>query len=133
MERVDYESMVIQELLNAHDRDELNISPWYQRRAVWSNAHKAYLVNSIFVTMPVPTIYVTHALDLEKETTVKEVVDGQQRCRSIINYRENEFRARHPDHANRRLLPRSHRRSATILMSKLPVAYLIGSRRLRRH
>ena len=32
MDRVDYESVVIQDLLNYHSRNELNISPWYQRR-----------------------------------------------------------------------------------------------------
>jgi hypothetical protein len=128
MERVDYESMVIQELLNAHNRGELNVSPWYQRRSVWSNAHKSYLLNSIFETMPVPTIYVRHTIDLEKELTVKEVVDGQQRCRSIIEYKDDEFSARHPDH-NQRVyysdLSPSQRQQ--FLMAKLPVAYLIGA------
>lgn len=128
MERVDYESMVIQDLLNAHDREELNVSPWYQRRAVWSNAHKSYLLNTIFETMPVPTIYVRHTIDLERELTVKEVVDGQQRCRSIIEYRENGFGARHPEHSSRvyyRDLTPAQREQ--FLMAKLPVAYLIGA------
>lgn len=128
MERVDYESMVIQELLNAHDRGELNVSPWYQRRAVWSNAHKSYLLNTIFETMPVPTIYVRHTIDLERELTVKEVVDGQQRCRSIIEYREDGFGARHPEYSRRvyyRDLSPSQRQQ--FLMAKLPVAYLIGA------
>jgi hypothetical protein len=128
MERVDYESMVIQELLNAHDREELNVSPWYQRRAVWSNAHKSYLINTIFETMPVPTIYVRHTIDIERELTVKEVVDGQQRCRSIIEYKEDEFAARHPEHSRRvyyRNLSPSQRKQ--FLMAKLPVAYLIGA------
>jgi hypothetical protein len=128
MERVDYESMVIQELLNAHDRDELDISPWYQRRAVWTNAHKSYLINSIFETMPVPTIYVRHTIDLENERTVKEVVDGQQRCRSIIEFKDNGFSARHPDHSRRvyyRDLTPTQREK--FLMAKLPVAYLIGA------
>jgi hypothetical protein len=128
MERVDYESMVIQELLNAYDREELNISPWYQRRAVWTNAHKSYLINTIFVTMPVPSIYVRHTLDLDQEKTVKEVVDGQQRVRSIIDYKANAFSARHPEHAKRVFFkdlsgPQRH----AFLMAKLPVAYLIGA------
>lgn len=128
MERVDYESMVIQDLLNAHEREELDVSPWYQRRAVWSNSHKAYLVNSVFETMPVPTIYIRHKIDLEREKTVKEVVDGQQRCRSIIDYKDNAFTARHPDHGRRvyyRDLSASQRQQ--FLMAKLPVAYLIGA------
>jgi hypothetical protein len=128
MERVDYESMVIQELLNAHDREELNVSPWYQRRAVWSSAHKSYLINSIFETMPVPTIYIRHTLDLETERTVKEVVDGQQRCRSIIDFKEGEFGARHPDHAERVTYSElSSSQRHQFLMAKLPVAYLIGA------
>jgi Protein of unknown function DUF262 len=128
VERVDYESMVIQDLLNAHDRDELNVSPWYQRRAVWTNAHKSYLVNSIFETMPVPTIYIRHTIDLEHERTVKEVVDGQQRCRSIIEYKNDEFRARHPEHKRRVLYKDlSPTQRQQFLMAKLPVAYLIGA------
>jgi hypothetical protein len=128
MERVDYESMVIQDLLNAHDRGELDVSPWYQRRAVWSNAHKSYLLNTIFETMPVPTIYIRHTIDLEREMTVKEVVDGQQRCRSIIEYKNGEFRARHPEHSGLVYfdgLSPSQRQQ--FLMAKLPVAYLIGA------
>ena len=128
MERVDYESMVIQDLLNAHERGELNVSPWYQRRAVWSNAHKSYLLNTVFETMPVPTIYIRHTIDLEREKTVKEVVDGQQRCRSIIEYKEGEFRARHPEHSGLvyfdDLSPTQRQK---FLMAKLPVAYLIGA------
>jgi hypothetical protein len=128
MERVDYESMVVQELLNAHERQELDISPWYQRRAVWSQAHKSYLINTIFEQMPVPTIYVRHTIDIENEKTVKEVVDGQQRIRSLIEYKEGAFAARHPNHSRRVRygdLSTSDRKS--FLMSKLSVAYLIGA------
>lgn len=34
MERVDYESLIIQDLLNFHANESLDISPWYQRRSV---------------------------------------------------------------------------------------------------
>lgn len=128
MERVDYESMLVQDLLNAHSRGELNLTPWYQRRSVWTLPHKAYLINTIFVNMPVPTIYVRHALDLERELTVKEVVDGQQRCRAIIEFRENAFSARHPEHSRRILyrdltLAQRHQ----FLMAKISTAQLIGA------
>lgn len=128
MERVDYESMLVQDLINAHSRGELNISPWYQRRSVWTNAHKAYLINSIFSTMPVPTLYLRHSLDLATERTIKEVVDGQQRCRSIIEFRENKFTARHPSHSRRVLydnLTAAQRHQ--FLMAKIPTAQLIGA------
>ncbi|MEY8657329.1 DUF262 domain-containing protein [Brachybacterium paraconglomeratum] len=128
MERVDYESMVVQEIVNAYDRGELNVSPWYQRRAVWTNPQKAYLINSVFELMPVPSLYIRHALDLEQGRTVKEIVDGQQRVRSILEYKSDGFAARHPEHAARvRFSDLSRSQREKFLMSKLPVAYLIGA------
>lgn len=128
MERVDYESMVVQELLDAYNREELDIQPWYQRRAVWTNPHKSYLINSIFSGMPVPTVYIRHTIDLEREKTIKEVVDGQQRIRSILGFRNGEFAARHPSHPKRvsysDLTPRERQH---FLMTKLPVGYLVGA------
>lgn len=128
MERVDYESMLVQDLLTAHQRGELDVSPWYQRRSVWTTPHKSYLINSIFKSAPVPTIYLRHKLDLEAEKTIKEVVDGQQRCRSIIEYRNNEFSARHPGR-NRRLYYRDLTpiEREQFLMAKIPTAQLIGA------
>lgn len=115
MDRVNYESIVIKDLLDSYSREELDISPWYQRRSVWSTAHKAYLLNTIFEDMPIPTLYIRHKINIETEKTIKEVVDGQQRVRSILEFRNGEFSARHPDHAKRVRyddLPRSNARSS---------------------
>lgn len=98
MDRVDYESIVIQDVANYFKNDELKLDPWYQRRSVWNVAQKGYLLNTLFVKKPVPTIYIRHYLDIEKEKSIKEIVDGQQRLRSILGYLEDEFAARHPAH-----------------------------------
>ena len=128
MERVDYESTVVQELLDAHGRGELNISPWYQRRSVWTQAQKSYLINSVFAQMPIPTIYIRHAIDLEKERTIKEVVDGQQRIRSIVEFRSGDFSARHPDIGRRaRYSDLAPAERQAFLMTKLSIGYLIGA------
>jgi hypothetical protein len=120
--------MLVQDLLSAHQRNELDVSPWYQRRSVWTPPHKAYLINSIFKSAPVPTIYLRHTIDLDAEKTVKEVVDGQQRCRSIIEYRNNEFSASHPIR-NKRLYYRdlTATERQQFLMAKIPTAQLIGA------
>jgi hypothetical protein len=34
MDRVDYQPIIIQDVVNLHKRDELNLRPWYQRRIV---------------------------------------------------------------------------------------------------
>ncbi len=128
MERVDYESMVIQDLINAEKRDELDIAPWYQRRSVWSRPQKAYLINTIVSGKPVPTIYIRHRLDVEKERSIKEVVDGQQRIRAILEFRNDEFAFRDPVKKKRfkfSQLGKSEREA--FLMTKLSVGYLIGA------
>ena len=128
MDRVDYQSLVVQDLVNMHRDDELNLSPWYQRRSVWSTAQKSYLINTLFEGKPVPAIYIRHSIDLDKGRSIKEVVDGQQRSRTIISYYNDEFTARHPEHETRvkfsRLTPTQKQK---LLLTALPVGYLLGA------
>jgi hypothetical protein len=128
MDRVDYEKIVIRELLASHDSKELNITPWYQRRSVWTRPQKAYLINTLFEGKPMPTLYIRHSLDIETEKSIKEVVDGQQRIRSILEYRAGEFRARHPAHKTRLTYDKlSPKERGDFLMTSLSVGYLIGA------
>ena len=128
MERVDYESLIIQDLVGHYERGELNLTPWYQRRSVWRKTQKAYLINTIHDRKPVPSIYIRHFVDLDTERSVREIVDGQQRVRCVIEYRNNEFAARHPGHevpALYRDLSRTQRKR--FLESALSVGYLIDA------
>ncbi len=128
MERVDYEKLIISELLNSYDSKELNITPWYQRRSVWTRPQKAYLINTLFEKNPVPTLYIRHSLDIETEKSIKEVVDGQQRIRSILEYRAGEFSARHPAHRTRVKYDKlSQTERAAFLFTSLSIGYLIGA------
>ena len=76
MERVDYQSLVIQDLINLDNSGELNLNPWYQRRSVWNESQKAYLINTLFERKPIPTLYIRHSIDFELQKSIKEVVDG---------------------------------------------------------
>lgn len=126
MERVDYESLLISELLQDRKNSALNVRPWYQRRSVWNSAQKAYLLNTIFEKKPVPTIYVRHVLDIDEERSVKEIVDGQQRILSILDFRDGQFAARHPGHkVPVRFDDLSKPEKHNLLSSKLSVGYLI--------
>jgi hypothetical protein len=128
MERVDYESLIIQDLLNFHADKSLNINPWYQRRSVWSDPQKAYLVNTVLERKPVPSIYIRHQIDIDAERSLKEVVDGQQRIRSIIGYRNDEFVARHPNHRSKvKYSQLSRAERGQFLSTALSIGYLIGA------
>jgi hypothetical protein len=128
MDRVDYESVVIQDLLNFHSRAELNISPWYQRRAVWNRPQKAYLINTVHENKPVPSIYIRHTIDLEHERSIKEVVDGQQRVRCFIEYKADEFAAPHPDHNKPvKYSDLDKNEKKRFLLTALSVGYLVNA------
>ncbi len=128
MERVDYQSLIVSDLLNYHSSNTLNINPWYQRRSVWSTQQKAYLINTIFERKPVPSIYIRQQIDVDNEKSIKEVVDGQQRIRTIIEYRNDEFSARHPTHRGRvKYSDLSRGERAALLSTALSVGYLIGA------
>lgn len=128
MDRVSYESLVIQDIQGLAARSELDLNPWYQRREVWTRPQKAYLINTIFEQKPVPTIYIRHSLDLEKEKSIKEVVDGQQRIKAILEFLGNQFAARHPDH--KKLVKYgdlSKTQQERLRLTSISVGYLVGA------
>jgi hypothetical protein len=128
MDRVEYQSMVIQDLINSNKSEELDLAPWYQRRSVWNPTQKAYLINTLFEQKPIPAIYIRHSLDLEKSKSIKEVVDGQQRCRSIIGFANNEFMAKHPRYKKKISFSQlSVEDRQKFLLTSLPVGALLGA------
>lgn len=128
MERVDYQKLLIQDLLNLKKRDEINLNPWYQRREVWKTPQKAYLVNTLFESKPVPTIYVRHSIDVDKGKSIQEIVDGQQRCKAIIEYTEGGFSALHPEHQKRvKFKELSPDQKQRLLLTALSVGSLLGA------
>lgn len=125
MERVDYQSLVVQDVLNLEKQGELNLNPWYQRRSVWKDSQKSYLINTLFERKPIPTIYIRHTIDIEKEKSIKEVVDGQQRIRAILSYYKDEISSLHPETGKRvKYKELNALQKQKFLMTPLPVGYL---------
>jgi hypothetical protein len=128
MDRVDYQALIIQDIINLEARAELNLAPWYQRRSVWSTPQKSYLVNTLLERKPIPAIYIRHSLDLDNAKSIKEVVDGQQRTRAIISYYNNEFSARHPNYPRKIYYNQLKREEQQLwLLTSIPVGYLLGA------
>lgn len=71
------------------NNDLLQLSPDFQRRAVWSEKAKSYLIDTIVRGRPIPKIIISQKLTGSK--TVRVVVDGQQRLRAIIEYIKGSF------------------------------------------
>lgn len=64
----------------------LDLNPYYQRRSVWNPRVKSLLIDSILRGYPIPLIFLHNRLDVSTSRTVRQVVDGQQRLRTILAY-----------------------------------------------
>ena len=71
------------------NKEVLDMSPAYQRRARWNDKKKSHLIESLLMNIPIPPIFL-----YEREYAQYEVMDGQQRLNSIRSFFSNEFRLR---------------------------------------
>ncbi len=70
---------------------ELVLKPIYQRNKVWNDAAKSYLIDSIMRNYPIPPIFMRDKLNLAERKTIREVVDGQQRISTMLDFYNNKF------------------------------------------
>lgn len=78
-------------LNNRRNEGSLQISPKFQRRAVWMEKERSALMDTICSNLPFPEIYVQVITDTETGGQQHIVVDGQQRVTSILMFVDNEF------------------------------------------
>jgi hypothetical protein len=72
--------------------DMLDITPKFQRRTVWRTPARSYFIDTILRGMTVPPLYFRLTQNEKKSKTLRQVVDGQQRVRSVIDFIAGEFR-----------------------------------------
>jgi hypothetical protein len=65
----------------------LKLNPNFQRRPVWSKKAKSFLIDTIVRGLPVPIIFLRDLrADLKTFQPKRDVVDGQQRIRTILSF-----------------------------------------------
>ncbi len=65
----------------------LILSPSFQRRSVWPAGAKSYLMDTIVRGLPIPIIFLREQkTDLDSLEPKREVVDGQQRIRTLLGF-----------------------------------------------
>jgi hypothetical protein len=90
MKHFDTRVYSIADFLEWRNNDLLELSPDFQRRAVWSQNAKSYLVDTILRGKPMPKMIISQ--ELRGSRTVRIVVDGQQRLRSILEFIDGNFK-----------------------------------------
>ena len=76
----------VSDFLSWQKAGTLNLRPIFQRRAVWKPGAKSYFIDTVVRGLPAPIIYLRQRIDLESQSTTREVVDGQQRLRTVFAY-----------------------------------------------
>ena len=89
--RAELTSYSVVDLLSWQESGALRISPKFQRRSVWSTPAKGHFIDSILLDYPIPPIHIRLASD-KSGRTVREVIDGQQRIRSVFDFIAGTFR-----------------------------------------
>lgn len=72
-------------------RGSIALQPKFQRREVWTTQKKSYLIDSLLKQMPVPPILLRVAQAPNKDKIVREIIDGQQRVRAVLDFVEGKY------------------------------------------
>lgn len=76
----------ISDIVQWNEKGELELSPKYQRNNVWNEKAKTYLIDTIIRGLPIPPIFLRQRVDITTKSTSREIIDGQQRIRAILEY-----------------------------------------------
>jgi CRISPR/Cas system CSM-associated protein Csm2 small subunit len=78
-------------LIQEFEEDEIRI-PDYQRTYVWTSEQACRLIESIFLNVPIPPIFLLEKLDEKTGKTVYEVIDGVQRLTTLVNFKHDKLK-----------------------------------------
>ncbi|TIU45967.1 MAG: DUF262 domain-containing protein [Mesorhizobium sp.] len=85
--RLDQASVELSDLVTKIRSGRLDIQPDFQRGQVWNDAKKKRLIDTILRDWYVPAIHIV----VNDELLSDEILDGQQRVRSILEFCSDEF------------------------------------------
>lgn len=82
----------VAELVDWYRRRELVVNTEYQRGGgLWPSPAKSYFIDTILKEFPFPKVYFHERVDRETKRPRREIVDGQQRIRTIVDFVDSKF------------------------------------------
>lgn len=79
--------VTISSLINLIKSEKINLRPSYQRNFIWGPTDQKALIETIMKGWPLPNLFIYN-----DGNGNYEMVDGQQRSRTIFKYSKNEFK-----------------------------------------
>ncbi|WP_074956155.1 DUF262 domain-containing protein [Myxococcus fulvus] len=91
MKNFDSRAYSINDFVEWNKNKQLELSPKFQRRNVWSDNARSYLMDTIIRGKPIPKFFIRQKLNPTTKASTREVVDGQQRLRTILLFLDDGF------------------------------------------
>lgn len=82
--QIRHEQLTIADLMNRHEKKELNLSPTFQRKSVWRDRDRTLLIESLLRGFPIPAIFLYQRNDAGR--LCYDVIDGKQRLETILRF-----------------------------------------------
>lgn len=73
--------ITVRQLYSMISEGQIELQPEYQRHFIWDSSRQSQLIESIFLGIPVPNLFMATNSD-----STWEVIDGLQRLTSIVNF-----------------------------------------------
>jgi hypothetical protein len=80
----EYSTLPVHALESYFERDQLDLSPTFQRKSVWSPTDRKRLMETILSGWPLPAIFLYK--DRVDNSVVYRVIDGKQRLESVLMF-----------------------------------------------
>jgi hypothetical protein len=91
MKSYDSRTYSINDFIEWEKNKQLELNPSFQRRPVWNDKAKSYLIDTILRGKPIPKVFIRQKINVSTKTSMRDVVDGQQRIRTILSYVRDGF------------------------------------------
>jgi hypothetical protein len=108
---------------------QLELNPRFQRRPVWTDKAKSFLMDTILRGKPIPKVFIRQKINVTTKTSVREVVDGQQRLRTILSFIKDGFvvsKRQHPEYGGKLFSQLPEDVQAQVLAYEVSVDLLIN-------
>ena len=86
-------SVAVADYCQGMERNEYIVNRKYQRSdQVWPVAARSFFIETILLDFPTPKMWLYQRLIISTKTTVKEIVDGQQRSKALLDFYQGKLR-----------------------------------------